>query len=56
MECVGLAVATCDAHPLVARIADYRTNMLGGFGAVRELTDLIMLSQNIPLSHQGSSS
>jgi 3-deoxy-D-manno-octulosonate 8-phosphate phosphatase (KDO 8-P phosphatase) len=56
MQCVGLAVATCDAHPLVARIADYRTSMLGGFGAVRELTDLIMLSQNIPLSHQGSSS
>ena len=56
MECVGLAVATFDAHPLVKRLADYQTNMLGGFGAVRELTDLIMLSQDIPLSHQGSSS
>ena len=56
MQLVGFAVATNDAHPLVQRIADYKTTMLGGFGAVRELTDLIMLSQNKALSHAGSSS
>ena len=56
MKLVGFAVATNDAHPLVKRIADYKTSMLGGFGAVRELTDLIMLSQENELSHVGSSS
>ena len=56
MELVGFAVATNDAHPLVKRIADYKTMMSGGFGAVRELTDLIMLSQDKPLSHSGTSS
>ncbi|WP_105173198.1 3-deoxy-manno-octulosonate-8-phosphatase KdsC [Pseudoalteromonas sp. T1lg24] len=56
MELVGFAVATNDAHPLVKRIADYKTTMVGGFGAVRELTDLIMLSQDKTLSHAGSSS
>lgn len=56
MKCVGFAVATYDAHPLVKRIADYSTSLPGGFGAVRELTDLIMLSQNTPLSFAGSSS
>ena len=56
MELVGFAVATNDAHPLVKRIADYKTTMSGGFGAVRELTDLIMLSQDKPLSHSGTSS
>lgn len=56
MELVGFAVSTNDAHPLVKRTAHYTTTMLGGFGAVRELTDLIMLSQNKPLSHSGTSS
>ncbi|NUZ11808.1 3-deoxy-manno-octulosonate-8-phosphatase KdsC [Pseudoalteromonas sp. McH1-7] len=55
MEQVGFAVAVNDAHPLIKRIAHYTTLMPGGFGAVRELTDLLMLSQNHPLTTTGSS-
>ncbi|WP_462153692.1 3-deoxy-manno-octulosonate-8-phosphatase KdsC [Pseudoalteromonas piscicida] len=55
MEQVGFAVAVNDAHPLVKRIAHYTTLMSGGFGAVRELTDLLMLSQNHLLTSKGSS-
>ncbi|ATD07998.1 MULTISPECIES: 3-deoxy-manno-octulosonate-8-phosphatase KdsC [Pseudoalteromonas] len=55
MEQVGFAVAVNDAHPLVKRIAHYTTLMPGGFGAVRELTDLLMLSQNHLLTSKGSS-
>ncbi|MEQ3528772.1 3-deoxy-manno-octulosonate-8-phosphatase KdsC [Pseudoalteromonas sp. XMcav11-Q] len=55
MERVGFAVAVNDAHPLVKHIAHYTTLMLGGFGAVRELTDLLMLSQNHLLTSKGSS-
>jgi 3-deoxy-D-manno-octulosonate 8-phosphate phosphatase (KDO 8-P phosphatase) len=52
---VGFAVAVNDAHPIIARIADYKTMLPGGFGAVRELTDLLMLSQNHPLLCEGTS-
>lgn len=55
MERVGFAVAVNDAHPLVKYIAHYTTLMPGGFGAVRELTDLLMLSQNHLLTSKGSS-
>ncbi|WP_417683143.1 3-deoxy-manno-octulosonate-8-phosphatase KdsC [Pseudidiomarina aquimaris] len=41
----GLGVAPQDAHPWVQQQADYVTSMRGGFGAVRELSDLILLSQ-----------
>lgn len=33
-----------DAHPLLASHAHYKTQNSGGFGAVRELCDLILLS------------
>ncbi|MCF2862601.1 3-deoxy-manno-octulosonate-8-phosphatase KdsC [Pseudoalteromonas sp. Cnat2-41] len=55
MEQVGFAVAVNDAHPLVKRIAHYSTLLPGGFGAVRELTDLLMLAQGHSLGTQGSS-
>lgn len=55
MSQVGFAVATNDAHPLVIKLSHYRTLNKGGFGAVRELTDLIMLSQNKPLTYAGTS-
>lgn len=42
---VGLGVSVSDAHPKVLQSADYTTFTKGGFGAVRELCDLIMLSQ-----------
>ena len=56
MELVGFAVAVNDAHPLIKRLAHYTTQMPGGFGAVRELTDLLMLENNKPLTTKGTSS
>lgn len=56
MEQVGFAVAVNDAHPLIKRIAHYTTMLPGGFGAVRELTDLLMLVNNKPLTSAGTSS
>ena len=45
MAKVGLSVAVADAHPLLLPKADYITRLGGGKGAVRELCDLILLSQ-----------
>jgi 3-deoxy-D-manno-octulosonate 8-phosphate phosphatase (KDO 8-P phosphatase) len=42
---VGLGIAVSDAHPGVSIKADYTTFTQGGFGAVREVCDLIMQSQ-----------
>jgi 3-deoxy-D-manno-octulosonate 8-phosphate phosphatase (KDO 8-P phosphatase) len=55
MQQVGFSVAVNDAHPLIRRIAHYTTMLSGGFGAVRELTDLIMLSQGHSLGTSGIS-
>jgi 3-deoxy-D-manno-octulosonate 8-phosphate phosphatase (KDO 8-P phosphatase) len=51
----GLGVAVQDAHPLVKREANYITLTQGGFGAVRELCDIIMLSQNSLSQASGAS-
>ena len=56
MELVGFAVAVNDAHPLIKRISHYTTMLPGGFGAVRELTDLLMLENGKPLTSEGTSS
>ncbi|MGO2011191.1 MAG: 3-deoxy-manno-octulosonate-8-phosphatase KdsC [Pseudoalteromonas sp.] len=56
MEQVGFAVAVNDAHPLIKHLAHYTTMLPGGFGAVRELTDLLMLVNNKPLTSTGTSS
>lgn len=45
MQKVGLAVSVTDGHPYVKQIADYVTVTGGGKGAVRELTDLIIMAQ-----------
>ncbi|WP_299080099.1 3-deoxy-manno-octulosonate-8-phosphatase KdsC [uncultured Paraglaciecola sp.] len=37
-------VCVQDGHPLIASQAHYRTRTKGGFGAVRELCDLILLA------------
>lgn len=42
---VGLGISVSDAHPSVLINADYTTFTQGGFGAVREVCDLIMQSQ-----------
>ncbi|MEC4725622.1 3-deoxy-manno-octulosonate-8-phosphatase KdsC [Shewanella sp. D64] len=46
MEQVGLSVCVADGHPYVQQRADFVTQIKGGHGALRELTDLLLLSQN----------
>jgi 3-deoxy-D-manno-octulosonate 8-phosphate phosphatase (KDO 8-P phosphatase) len=41
----GLSVCVQDGHPIVSRNAHYVTQTRGGFGAVRELCDLILLAR-----------
>ncbi len=41
-----LKVCVQDGHPLVAEQANYQTITKGGFGAVREFCDLILLAHN----------
>ena len=45
IEHVGLGIAVQDAHPTILNKADYATFVRGGFGAVREVCDLIMQCQ-----------
>ncbi|WP_300003144.1 3-deoxy-manno-octulosonate-8-phosphatase KdsC [uncultured Cedecea sp.] len=47
MEQVGLSVAVADAHPLLLPKASYVTRINGGRGAVREVCDLILMSQGL---------
>lgn len=56
MQHCGLSVAVKDAHPYLRRHADLSTSLAGGFGAVRELCDLILISQNAFGTFDGSSS
>lgn len=44
---VGLAVCPADAVEEVKRVCHYTTQASGGRGAVREITDLLMRSQNL---------
>ena len=37
---VGFPIAVCDAYPEVVAVAAYKTERLGGYGAVREICDL----------------
>jgi len=55
IEAVGLGISVADGHPLVMRGADYTTFTHGGFGAVREICDLIMQSQGNLASATGAS-
>lgn len=55
IKAVGLGVSVADAHPRVLNAANYKTFTLGGFGAVREVCDLIMQSQNTLDSASGAS-
>lgn len=52
---VGLGIAVQDAHPMVISKADYTTFTRGGFGAVREICDLIMQCQGSLDSATGAS-
>ena len=42
MTAVGVAIAPCDSHPQALRAARLVTAAAGGFGAVREVSDLLM--------------
>ena len=42
MEACGVAIAPADAHPSALRIADLVTTACGGFGAVREVCDVLV--------------
>ena len=46
MAYVDFSIAVNDAHPTIKELASYKTTITGGFGAVREVCDLIMFSQN----------
>lgn len=45
MREVGLSVAVADAHPVVRQRALWVTQTSGGYGAVRECCDLLLLAQ-----------
>lgn len=50
MEYVGLSVAPADAHPAIDAATMWKMNAKGGYGAVRELADALLLSQTKTLS------
>jgi len=52
---VGLGIGVLDGHPSVLNAADHITFVRGGFGAVREICDLIMQSQNTLDGAKGAS-
>jgi len=45
IRAVGLGLTVADGHTLIAQHARYRTTRNGGFGAVREVCELIMQAQ-----------
>ena len=55
IEQVGLGIAVQDAHPAVLNQANFTTFTKGGFGAVREVCDLIMQSQGTLVQATGAS-
>lgn len=52
----GIGFAPADAHPSVADAADYVTVQLGGFGAVREVCDLLLYAHGQLITHQPGAS
>ena len=55
MNKVGLSISVPDGHPFVKMNADYITTLNGGFGAVREVCDLLLIAQNHFDEFDGSS-
>jgi 3-deoxy-D-manno-octulosonate 8-phosphate phosphatase (KDO 8-P phosphatase) len=43
---VGLSISVSNGHPLVQKEVDYITKAPGGYGAVREVCELILRAQN----------
>jgi len=46
MRRVGLSIAVQNAHSFVKQHSDWVTNLPGGSGAVREVTDFILQAQS----------
>lgn len=46
MRQVSMGIAVADAHPLVIQDSMWKTNNVGGHGAIREVCDLILFAQN----------
>ncbi len=55
MNDCGLGIAVNDAHPLVIKDCDYQTFTPGGFGAVREISDLLLASIDKLMDAKGMS-
>ncbi|CZF78358.1 3-deoxy-manno-octulosonate-8-phosphatase KdsC [Grimontia marina] len=55
MSQVGLSVCVSDGHPLLAKRADVVTRTPGGYGAVREVCDLILEARGELDAHNGLS-
>jgi 3-deoxy-D-manno-octulosonate 8-phosphate phosphatase (KDO 8-P phosphatase) len=55
LDYVGLSIAVNDAHPSILKLCDYVTYTRGGFGAVREICDIMMQSQNTLADATGAS-
>lgn len=56
MEQVGLSISVPDGHPYVKMKATHITRLNGGFGAVREVCDLLLIAQGHFNCFSGSSS
>lgn len=46
-EHVAVKIAVADAHPYVAKQANWITTLPGGFGAVREISDTILQAKGV---------
>lgn len=55
-NCSGVSIAVADAHPFVQKNALYVTQRSGGFGAVREICDLILQAKGQLHKVHGTSS
>jgi 3-deoxy-D-manno-octulosonate 8-phosphate phosphatase (KDO 8-P phosphatase) len=51
----GLAISPLDGHPYVRKHANYITQTAGGYGAVREVCDLILQGRRKLETIHGSS-
>ena len=47
MKKVGFPIAVADAVSELMRYTVYKTKINGGYGAVREITDLLLKAKNI---------
>lgn len=56
MKRVGLSICVPDGHPFVKKNADHITTLPGGFGAVREICDMLLIAQGRFEEFDGSSS